>query len=118
MAGGRSQRHVAEIRPRDVRADGSKGLIPNARPTVAGTTTSGQTLTGTPGTFTGGMAVNDTHSITHYWKRAGVEVPGRNATTYLLGAGDVGSKLVYGNRAKSRNGAITVNESLPTATIA
>jgi uncharacterized repeat protein (TIGR01451 family) len=66
-----------------------------ALPTIAGTTTTGQTLTLTPGTWTGVPAP----TLTHQWQRCDLggsncaNVAGQTATTYTLVSADAGSTM-------------------------
>lgn len=58
-------------------------------PSITGTATSGSTLTANPGTWTG----RETPTLSYKWNRAGTPVDGATATTYVLGAEDVGSAM-------------------------
>lgn len=106
----RSQRHLRENYGRD-----SLGGAPriNAVPTVAGTTTSGQTLTGTNGTFTG----MGTITITRQWYRGLNPIIGATNATYVLTGADVGSVIRLSNIARSVHGARR-SFSAATATVA
>lgn len=76
-------------------------------PTVAGTNTVGQTLTGTNGTFTG----SGTIAITRQWTRNGIPITGANGATYVLVAGDSGKTIRFLNIAKSRFGTRTISSA-------
>jgi len=91
--------------------DADDGLVPlnTVAPAVTGTTTNGQTLTCTPGTF-----VPAASSTTFQWYRvnqttgAFVLIAGATANTRVLAAGDVGFKMfcrVVGKDAAGRAGA-------------
>ena len=82
-------------------------------PAIMGTTTSGQTLTATTGAWDG--VPNPTYA--YAWLRNGVVVGGQTATTYLLSAPDVGTKISVRVTATNSAGSAqaTSNE---TATVA
>lgn len=69
-------------------ADDSPTPVNTVLPTISGTTTSGQTLTCAPGTWSPAAA-----SYTYQWYRGDVPIVGATANTRVLAAGDVGSKL-------------------------
>lgn len=69
-------------------------------PTVAGTNSVGQTLTGTNGTFTG----TGTITITRSWSRNGVSITGAIAATYVLVAADSGKSIRFHNTARNAYG--------------
>lgn len=69
-------------------------------PTVAGTNTVGQTLTGTNGTFSG----TGTITITRFWSRNGVAISGATGATYVLVAGDSGKTIRFHNVGRSAYG--------------
>jgi hypothetical protein len=58
-------------------------------PAVTGTATVGQTLSTTNGTWTGAPAP----TFTYQWQRAGSNIGGATASTYLLVIADVGSTI-------------------------
>lgn len=58
-------------------------------PAVTGTGTVGNTLTSTTGTWTAGGSI----TYAYQWLRAGVNISGANASTYLLAAGDSGKTI-------------------------
>lgn len=70
-------------------------------PTVAGTNTVGQVLTGTNGTFTG----SGTIAITRQWTRNGVDISNATGATYTLVAGDSGKTIRFDNIATSEYGS-------------
>lgn len=69
-------------------------------PTVSGTNTVGQTLTGTNGTFTG----NATITITRQWTRNGQAISGATGATYVLQAADSGKTVRFQNIATNPYG--------------
>lgn len=58
-------------------------------PAVTGTTTSGQTLTCSTGTWVG----NATITYTYQWYRTDTAISGATASTRVLAAGDVGHRM-------------------------
>lgn len=62
-----------------------------ANPTISGTLEEGQTLTATPGAWTGAN-----QSFTWQWFRNGAAIPGATGTTYLLQPADGGQKVSVG----------------------
>ena len=56
-------------------------------PAITGTTTEGETLTADDGSWTGNP------DLTRQWLRDGVEIEGETASTYLLAAADVDTKI-------------------------
>lgn len=85
------------------------------RPTIAGTTTSGQTLTATSGTYGGTPAGT---VATRAWYRDGVVIAGATAATYVLVAGDVGKRITYAETFSNSAGSSQPNVSVPTAVVA
>ena len=102
---GRSQAH--KLRHQGVSSAGNRKPKQATVPTVAGTNTVGQTLTGTNGTFTPAGA-----TITRQWTRNGVPISGATGATYLLAAPDSGKTIRFLNIAKNRFGT-TVSSSAP-----
>jgi len=80
-------------------------------PTITGTATVGQTLTGTKGTWTG----KPTPSILLEWLAAGVVIPGANALTYVLTPAEVGKTITLRATGRSIAGSVA---KLSTATAA
>lgn len=70
-------------------------------PAITGTPTNGQTLTTTNGTWTG----SGTITYTRAWRRDGVVVAGQTATTYVLGASDVGATITCMATATNAGGS-------------
>lgn len=107
---GRSQRHLREIQGRDSLAGAP---VMATLPTKSGTATSGQTLTGTNGTFTG----MGTITIRRQWYRNDDPIVGATGATYVLTASDVGKVVRFANIAESEHGW-AIAFSTPTATVA
>lgn len=83
-----------------------------AVPTISGTTTNGQTLTATTGTWT------NTPTYTYQWIRgASTVIAGATASTYVLVGADVGTTVKVTVTATTANGFNTAT-SAATATIA
>lgn len=95
---GRSQRLKRERYGRD--SAGRIAPVMATLPTVAGTNTVGQTLTGTNGTFTG----SGTIAITRRWTRNGADISGATGATYVLQAADSGKTVRFDNIATSEYG--------------
>lgn len=87
-------------------------------PTVAGTAQEGQTLTATPGTYTGSPAP----TITYQWERlssAGVyeaDISGATSATYVVAGALVGKKIRVKVTGTNTEGA-EINRSAATATV-
>jgi hypothetical protein len=60
--------------------------VNTAVPTVAGTPAVGNTLTATPGTWTG----TPTPTLAYQWERNSADIPGATGLTYVLTSADVG----------------------------
>lgn len=79
--------------------------------TLAGTAKQGQTLTGTPATFSGGP------EVTHEWLANGTPIAGATGTTLTLGTAQVGKKISF--RSIATKGAETLTSDSPlSATVA
>ena len=82
--------------------------VNTALPTITGTATEGQILTGTDGTWT-----NTPTGFTHTWQKcdaAGancVAIPGATASTYTVAATDVGATLRFSVSATNASGTPT-----------
>jgi hypothetical protein len=87
------------------------------KPTVSGTTTQGQTLTETNGTWD-----NNPNAVTNQWEdcssagAACTPISGATGQTYTLAAGDVGHTIVVQESATNATGP-TVASSAPTAVV-
>jgi uncharacterized protein YukE len=92
------------------------GRVPSntAVPAISGTGKDGQTLTSTTGTWAGTTPI----TYTRQWKRcdsAGancVAISGATATTYVLTAADVGSKILVAVTATNAYGAATTSSAV------
>jgi hypothetical protein len=80
--------------------------VNTARPTVTGTSRTGQKLTCAPGTFTGAS------SFAFAWLRNGTAIAGANAATYALTKADVGKAIQCSVTATGAGGSV-VAESAP-----
>ncbi len=69
------------------RLPGSSAPVNSVLPVISGTTTQGQTLSTTNGTWTGNP------SFTYQWRRNGSPISLATASTYLLVALDVGTSI-------------------------
>lgn len=81
-------------------------------PTITGTAQVGQTLTASPGTWTG----TPTPDLTYQWEDDGVAIVGATASTLLLAVGQLGGVItvvVTGTNASGTDSA----ESLGTAAV-
>lgn len=84
--------------------------VNSVAPVVTGTATQGQTLTCSTGTW------SKSPTYAYQWLRAGVPVVGATASTRILAAGDVGSKMSC--RVTATNNAISASAtSAETATV-
>lgn len=70
-------------------------------PTITGTAQVGQTLTSTPGTWTG-----TGNTFTRAWFANGVVIPGATAATYVPVIGDIG-KVIRVAVTNTRNGLVS-----------
>jgi hypothetical protein len=80
-------------------------------PAISGTTTVGQTLTCSTGTWT------QSPSFAYQWRRDGVSIAGATASTRVLVAGDAGA-LMSCSVIATKNGSQAVATSANTAAIA
>jgi hypothetical protein len=81
-------------------------------PAITGTTTEGQTLTCSTGTWS-----NTPDAFAYQWNRSGSPIPGATASTRLLAAADVGATLTCTVKATNL-GVPAVATSAATAVIA
>ena len=89
----------------------AKLAVNSVRPVITGTTTVGQTLTVTPGTW------SNTPDLTYQWRRSGSPIAGETATTYVLAAADEGETISVTEKAIN-DGVPAVATSDETAAIA
>lgn len=88
-------------------------LLPvnSAVPAISGTARVGQTLTGTTGTWTGGGL-----TYTRQWRKAGANIVGATAATYVPVLGDIGAAITLRVTATNNVGAV-VATSTATANV-
>jgi hypothetical protein len=89
-------------------------VLPIAKPTVSGTAKVGQTLTATPGTFSGGVTADQ---VSGQWFAGGQKIEGATNTTYVPTTADVGKTLTYESSAPDGDQTVT-SDSAPTAAVA
>ena len=89
----------------------SKLPVNTVLPAITGTTTQGQILTCSNGTW------SKSPSYTRIWLRDGVPISGASAATYVLALADVGKKISCSVIA-ANSGVSAVATSAQTATIA
>lgn len=85
--------------------------VNTAVPTISGTTTQGQTLTATPGTWTG----FPTPTVTRVWQRNGTDIAGATGLTYLLQAADAGAVIRVKETAVNASGTVVAYSSSTAA---
>jgi hypothetical protein len=85
--------------------------VNSVAPAITGTTTVGQTLTCSTGTW------SKSPSFAYQWRRDGVAISGATASTRVLAAGDAGA-LMSCTVVATKNGSQAVATSAPTAAIA
>lgn len=86
--------------------------VNSVAPAITGTTTQGQTLTCSTGTWS-----NTPDAYAYQWHRSGVAIDGATASTRLLAAGDVGATMTCTVKATNL-GVSAVRTSAATAAIA
>ena len=93
---------------------GGTPLAPSntAVPTISGTASVGQTLTGGDGTWDG----REPPAFTYQWNRDGAAISGATASTYTLVAGDSGTQITLTVTAANWAGAAAAT-SAPTAAV-
>ena len=90
----------------------SSAPVNTVAPAVTGTTTVGQTLTSTTGTWTG----LPTPTFTYQWQRVTTNISAATSSTYVLVAADVGSTIRCVVTATNTAGAVSANSN-NTATV-
>jgi len=83
--------------------------INTAAPTVSGSTTQGQTLTSTTGTWNTNDAFIGTY--TYQWTRAGSNISGATSSTYATVVADVGNAIACKVTSTNNRGTTTVTSS-------
>lgn len=86
----------------------SRVVLPVAKPTIAGTATVGQTLTGTPGTFSGGG------TVTNQWLADGQPISGATGSTLVLAEAQKGSTISL--RSTATKGDVTKTQTSDATT--
>lgn len=82
------------------------------KPSITGTPTNGQTLTGASGTIANGTVTS------RQWRRDGAAISGATAATYTLQAADIGHVITFAVTATNAlTSSTTTAVSAPTATI-
>lgn len=81
-------------------------------PTISGVAAVGQTLTATPGTFSGGFL-----TLSYQWKADGVAILGATALTYLLTATETGKVITITETATNGAGSASATSAATGAVI-
>lgn len=81
----------------------SRAVLPVAKPTIAGLATVGQTLTGTPGTFSGGG------TVTNQWLADGQPISGATGSTLVLAEAQKGAAISF--RSTATKGDVTKTQT-------
>jgi uncharacterized repeat protein (TIGR02543 family) len=84
--------------------------INTASPTVSGSTTQGQTLSVTNGSWNTNLAYAPT-SYTYQWKRAGSNISGATSSTYTTVVADIGNSITCTVTAVNNRGTLSANSS-------
>jgi uncharacterized repeat protein (TIGR02543 family) len=84
--------------------------INTASPTVSGSTTQGQTLSVTNGSWNTNLAYAPT-SYTYQWKRAGSNISGATSSTYTTVTADIGNSITCTVTAVNNRGTLSANSS-------
>lgn len=80
-------------------------FVTSPTPTLAGTARVGSTLTANAGTWSPAPVV-----LEYAWQRGGVEISGATASTYVLVAADIGTKITA-SVTGSKSGYVTVSKT-------
>jgi hypothetical protein len=83
-------------------------------PAITGTAQVGETLTATPGVWTG----REAPVLTYQWNVGGVAVPGATATTYVPVVGNVGSTVTVTVTGTNWAGVASVTSAATSAVLA
>lgn len=89
---------------------GQQPPVNTAVPVITGTAQEGQTISASPGTWTGAQ------TFAYQWRRNGGAISGATASSYAVGTADVGATLSVAVTAGNSAGNATAN-SAPTATV-
>jgi hypothetical protein len=84
----------------------------SVQPSISGTATQGQTLTGSDGTIVGGTV------SARAWLRDGVAISGATSTTYVLVLADVGAVITYRVTATGAGGSASATSAGTSAVAA
>ncbi len=84
--------------------------INTGSPTVSGSTTQGQTLSVTNGSWNTNLAYAPT-SYTYQWKRAGSDISGATSSTYTTVTADIGNSITCTVTAVNNRGTLSANSS-------
>ena len=84
--------------------------INTGSPTVSGSTTQGQTLSVTNGSWNTNLAYAPT-SYTYQWKRAGSNISGATSSTYTTVTADIGNSITCTVTAVNNRGTLSANSS-------
>ena len=90
----------------------SEDVVATAKPTITGTAAVGQTLTGTPATFSGSP-----DSVTNQWLAGGVAIAGQTGSTLTITAAQAGKAITFSSTATKGSATPVVSTSDPTATV-
>ncbi len=98
---------------------GTEGGLPSTpantvAPSITGTATVGQTLTGADGTWTG----RETPAMSYEWMRDDVAIAGATAATYVLVGADTGAVIKFRVTGTNWTGAIAATSTGTTAVTA
>lgn len=110
----RTSRQTASGRKAASRAADAQVKLPvcSVAPAITGTTTVGQTLTCSTGTWS-----NTPDAYAYQWNRSGVAIIGATASTRVLAVGDVGATMTCTVKATNL-GVSAVRTSAATAAVA
>jgi protocatechuate 3,4-dioxygenase beta subunit len=89
----------------------SNALSATPKPTITGTAQVGKTLTATAGTWKPAPV-----TLAYQWFRAGTEIPGATAATYLLTADDAGAAITVAVTG-TKSGYITASKTSDSVTV-
>jgi hypothetical protein len=111
----RSQRHLRDVYGIDS-SNNNSGPTNDPKiltaPSIAGSATNGQTLTGTNGTSTGPGTI----TTTRQWLRGTTPISGATNATYVLTGADVGHVIRFRNIVSNQFGSVN-NDSSPTIAV-
>jgi len=88
-------------------------VLEASKPTIAGTAAPGQTLTATPGTFSGTPT-----GVTGQWRADGADIAGATSPTFTVTTAQAGKRITFASTAAQGSAAPVVSVSAPTAIVA